>query len=59
MGLLQETHPTEREHEKLQRNGLNQIFSSSYKLGHWRGVAIIISGRTSFEKKSAMSDKEG
>lgn len=45
--LLQET---ENEHAKLKRNGYNQIFSASYKSGHRRGVAILISGKNSFEK---------
>lgn len=36
---------TEKEHGKLNRNGFNRIFSSSYKSGHRRGVAILISGR--------------
>ncbi len=57
--LLQETHLMEKEHAKLKRNGYNQIFSASYKTGHRRGVAIIISGKISFEKISVMGDREG
>ncbi len=48
--VLQKTHLTEKEHKKLRRGGYNQIFSASYKSGHRRGVAILISGRISFEK---------
>lgn len=57
--FLQETHLTEREHEKLKRDGYNQIFSASYKSGHRRGVAILISARISFEKLIVIGDKEG
>ena len=57
--LLQETHLTEKEHAKLTRNGYNQIFSASYKSGRRRGVAILISGKISFEKISVTGDKEG
>uniref|UniRef100_A0A3B3B8H2 Reverse transcriptase domain-containing protein n=1 Tax=Oryzias melastigma TaxID=30732 RepID=A0A3B3B8H2_ORYME len=56
---LQETHLTENKHEKLQRNGYSQIFSASYKSGHRRGVAILISQGISFEKSSVIRDKEG
>lgn len=57
--LSQETHLTENEHAKLKRNGYNQIFSASYKSGPRRGVAILISGKNSFEKISVRGDKEG
>lgn len=57
--MLQDTHLTDKEHGKLKRNGDNQIFSVSYQSGHWRGVAVIISGRISFEKISLTHDKEG
>ncbi len=33
--FLQETHLTEKEHEKLKRNGYNQSFFSSYKSRHF------------------------
>lgn len=57
--FLQETHLTENEHEKLKRKGYNQIFSASYKSGHRRGVAILISGSISFEEVAVVGDKEG
>lgn len=59
VALLQETHLSEKEHEKLKRNGFNQIFSSSNRTGHRRGVAVIISGKIVFEKLSVTSDKQG
>ena len=59
VALLQETHLSQKEHEKLKRNGFNQVFSSSYRTGHRRGVAIIISGKYMFEKLSETSDKQG
>ena len=40
---LQETHLNDKEHEKLKRMGFTNLFSSSYKPGHMRGVAIVIS----------------
>lgn len=57
--LLQETHLTKAEHLKLTRLGFNQVYSSSYKTGHRRGVATLISKRVTFEKISEISDKEG
>lgn len=57
--FLQETHLTQREHVKLKRKGYNQIFASSYKKGHRRGVAILVSGKISFEKLYEINDKEG
>lgn len=57
--FLQETHLTEKEHDKLRRNGYTQVYNSSYKSGHRRGVAILISSKISFQKLSVISDKEG
>lgn len=48
--LLQETHLTNAEHLKLSRQGFNQVCSSSYKTGHRRGTATLISKRVIFEK---------
>lgn len=59
IALLQETHLSEKEHEKLKRNGFNQVFFSSYNKGHRRGVATLISGKVTFEKLSEISDKQG
>lgn len=57
--FLQETHLTESEHAKLKRQGFNQVYSSSYRTGHRRGVATLIAKRLIFEKISETSDKEG
>lgn len=56
---LQETHLTEKEHDKLKKNRFNQVLYSSHKTGHKRGVAIFISGKSLFEKLSETKDKEG
>lgn len=37
--LLQETHLTPSEHEKLKRMGFSRVYYSSYKSGHRRGIA--------------------
>lgn len=58
VALLQETHLSQKDHEKLE-NGFNQIFCSSYTTGRRRGVAIVISGKITFEKLSEISDKQG
>uniref|UniRef100_A0A8C5G012 exodeoxyribonuclease III n=1 Tax=Gouania willdenowi TaxID=441366 RepID=A0A8C5G012_GOUWI len=52
---LQETHLNSDEHKKLRRMGFTNLFSSSYKSGRRRGVAIFISKNLNFE----MKDKEG
>jgi len=57
--FLQETHLTENEHEKLKRNGYNQVYAASYKSGHRRGVAILISNQILFQKQSVICDKDG
>lgn len=54
VALLQETHMSQSEHEKFRH-----VFFSSYKLGHRRGVAILISSRLNYEHLSETKDKEG
>uniref|UniRef100_A0A671TVT9 Reverse transcriptase domain-containing protein n=1 Tax=Sparus aurata TaxID=8175 RepID=A0A671TVT9_SPAAU len=56
---LQETHLDFKEHEKLKRMGFTSVFSSSYKAGRRRGVAILLSGKLHFEKILEISDREG
>lgn len=56
---LQETHLTDKEHLKLKRKGFTNLSFSSYKSGHRRGVAILISSKLNFEKTFEMGDKEG
>lgn len=57
--LLQETHLTPPEHEKLKRMGFSKVYYSSYKSGHRRGVATLISQQIPFEQVSETTDKEG
>lgn len=57
--LLQETHLTAQEHEKLKMMGFSRVYSSSYKSGHRRGVATLISQQIPFELVSKITDKEG
>ncbi len=42
---LQETHLSDKEHEKLRKFGFSNVFFSLYKSGHRRGVAILISNK--------------
>lgn len=48
-----------KEHEKLKKMGFTSVFSSSYKGGRRRGVAILISSKLHFEKVSEITDREG
>lgn len=57
LAYLQETHLNDKEHEKLKRMGFSDLFFSSYKSGHRRGVAILISKQVNFEKMSVTKDK--
>jgi len=59
IAFLQETHLAESEHEKLKRQGFKYVFSSSNKSIHTRGVAILISGRVTYEHISTIKDKKG
>lgn len=57
---LQETHMmSDSEAGKLKRMGFKYVFSSNYKNGHRRGVAILISGNVQYENVSEIKDKEG
>lgn len=46
-------------HEKLKRLGFSRVYYSSYKSGHRRGVAILISHRVPFKHLTEIKDKEG
>ena len=59
VAFLQETHLTEVEHSKLKRGGFKHLFCSSYKSGHRRGAAILISNQVQYEHISETKDKEG
>lgn len=49
VAFLQETHLSDTEHAKLKRLGFKHQYSSLYKAGHRRGVAVLISNKSSFE----------
>lgn len=59
IAMLQETHLDPSEHEKLRRMGFSKVYFSSYKSGHRRGVATLISKNIPFELISESKDKEG
>lgn len=59
MAFLQETHLSEIEHAKLKRGGFKHVFYSSYKSGHRRGSAILVSNQVQYEHISEVKDKEG
>lgn len=56
---LQETHLNDVEHEKLRKMGFINIFFSSYKSKHKRGVAVLLSNKVTFEQTYVQKDKEG
>lgn len=57
--LLQETHLSVIEHEKVKRMGYTRAYHSSYKSGRRRGVMILISQKVPYDFISEESDKEG
>jgi len=59
IAYLQETHLNDTEHAKLNRMGVKHVYSSSYKSGHKRGVAILISRRVNYEHLSELTNPEG
>lgn len=56
---MQETYLLDTEHAILNRLGFKHQYSSSYKAGHRRGVAILISNKISFEPIFEKKDTEG
>lgn len=54
VALLQETHLLKKEHEKLKRQGFNQVYFSSYNTGY-----IMVSQKIAVEKLLEISDKQG
>lgn len=57
--IVLQTHLTAQEHEKLKMMFFSRVYSSSYKSGHRRGVATLISQQIPFELVSKITDKEG
>ncbi len=58
VALLQETHLSDPEHEKLKRWRFSQ-YSSSCRQGSKRGVAILISSKLNFECTYEKTDSDG
>lgn len=59
IALLQETHLTEIEHQKLKREWVDQVYSSSYGRYKKRGVAILFNKSIFFHCEKVLKDKEG
>ena len=53
------TKLTYLEHEKWKRYGYRHSYYSSYKEGHRRGVATLISNKIQFDYDKEIRDKEG
>lgn len=59
IALLQETHLNEEEHQKLKREWVDQVYSSSYEKHKKRGVAILFSKSVFFHCETVYQDAEG
>lgn len=59
IALLQETHLDDKEHRKLRREWVGQVFSSSCKEGRKRGVAILVHRALGLTVEKTHADKEG
>lgn len=59
IALLQETHLTEIEHQKLKREWVDQVYCSSYGKHKKRGVAILFSKSIFFNCEKVFQDTEG
>lgn len=59
MALLQETHLSEMEHEKLKKSWADKVFYSSLQSGRKRGVSILIHRQVNFTPTTFHKDYEG
>ena len=59
IALIQETHLSDKEHLKLKREWVDQVYSASYKNGKKRGVAILFHKSVYFQKEELFQDDEG
>lgn len=55
----QETHLSDKEHEKFKHLGFKNAYYSSYKHGQKRGVIILISNKVVFQISKQIKDTEG
>ncbi|KAF7653255.1 hypothetical protein LDENG_00085580 [Lucifuga dentata] len=58
IAFLQETHLSESEHAKFKKMGFRYVYFS-YKLGHKRGVAILISNGLNYKHIAETKDESG
>lgn len=56
---LQETHLNEEEHQKLKREWVDQVYSSTYGKDKKRGVPILFSKSVFFHCETVYQDAEG
>ncbi|KAM7369499.1 hypothetical protein PAMP_000739 [Pampus punctatissimus] len=59
IAMIQETHLTEKEHLKLKREWVDQVYSSSFENRRKRGVAILLNRSVYFSHVKTIDDKEG
>lgn len=59
VAVIQETHLTEKEHQKLKREWVDQVYSSSYGNSKKKGVAILFSKSVYFNCEKVHQDTEG
>lgn len=59
VALLQETHLDDKEHKKLKREWIGQVFSASYDKGKKRGVAILCHKNVCFVPETIYDDGKG
>uniref|UniRef100_A0A8C8E244 Reverse transcriptase domain-containing protein n=1 Tax=Oryzias sinensis TaxID=183150 RepID=A0A8C8E244_9TELE len=59
IALLQETHLTDDEHQKLKRSWADKVYYSSHCSGRKRGVAILIHRQVNFTETKVHKDREG
>lgn len=59
VAMLQETHLSDKEHLKLKREWVDEVFSASYGEGRKRGVAILINKIVYFTEDKTIKDING
>lgn len=57
--VLQETHLSDKEHEKLKRSWADKVYYSSHKSGRKRGVSILIHRSIDLIATATHKDAEG